>query len=124
MPNSNGIGLAELLFQLRGELDKAQEKLRTSGEAPAIDWESAEVEISFGVAKEAKAEGGVDFYVFSIGGGGKYKSEQVHRLKLQLKPHTGSKPTNMSFSDSVLKQDLGKAVAKIPGASPLGKGEA
>ncbi len=124
MAESNGIGLAELLFQLRGELDKAQEKLRTSGHAPAIDWESAEVEISFGVAKEAKAEGGVDFYVFSIGGGGKYKSEQVHRLKLQLKPHGGSNRKNLSFGEDAPKQNWSVPVAMLPGKSPLGDGEA
>ncbi len=98
MGTANGIGLSELLLQLRGELDEAQARLRQSGVAPAIDWESAEVEISFGVTKEAKAEGGANFYVFTIGSGAKHKSEQVHRLKLQLRPHVEPKVENAPYT--------------------------
>jgi hypothetical protein len=88
--DSKDIGLAALLTQVRSEIDLAQENLRKSGKPAALDWESAEIEISFGVKKEAEAKGGVEFYIFAIEAGGKYKSEEVHRLTLRLKPNAGA----------------------------------
>lgn len=87
MGNSNEIGLAVLLAQVRREIEVAQENLKTSGKKAMLDWESAEIQISFGVTKQVDAKGEAKFYVFAIGAGGSYKSEEVHRLTLKLKPH-------------------------------------
>jgi len=94
MSDSKGIGLAQLLGQVRAELEQARKNLRASGKDAMLDWESAEVEISFGVKKEAKGTAGVDFYIFAIEAGGGYKSEEVHRLTLRLKPHKKGDPSD------------------------------
>lgn len=87
MEASKSIGIADLLAQVRTEIDLAQDNLIRSGKEGAIEWESAEVEISFGVTKSADANGKVNFHIFAIEAGGEYKSEEVHRLTLRLKPH-------------------------------------
>jgi Trypsin-co-occurring domain 2 len=90
MAEQKDIGLAALLAQVRLEIDRAQDNLRKSNKAAALDWESAEIEVSFGIKKEVEGKGGVEFYVFAIEAGGSYKSEEVHRLTLKLKPSPGS----------------------------------
>jgi hypothetical protein len=87
MASANGIGLAELLGQIREEIEESRSNLRKSGKQPLMDWESAEIEISFTVAKNASGSGNAKFLVFAVEAGGDYKAEQVHRLKIQLKPH-------------------------------------
>ena len=89
MASANGIGLAELLAQIGVEIEESQSNLSKSGKKPLMDWESAEIEISFAVKKKVSGGGKAKFFVFAIEAGGEYKSEQLHRLKLQLKPHKG-----------------------------------
>ena len=57
MDTRNSIGLAELITQVREEIEEAQDKLRASGKQAMIDWESAEIEISFGVTKGGQCKG-------------------------------------------------------------------
>jgi Trypsin-co-occurring domain 2 len=89
MGNSDGIGLAQLLGQIRAEIEESRSNLSKSGKEPLMDWESAEIEISFAVKKKGGAGAKAKFLVFAVEAGGEYKSEQIHRLKLQLKPHKG-----------------------------------
>jgi hypothetical protein len=89
MASANGIGLAELLGQVRDEIEESRSNLAKSGGKPLMDWESAEIEIAFTVTKKVSGSGKAKFLVFALEAGGDYKSEQVHRLKLQLKPHKG-----------------------------------
>ena len=84
------IGLASFLHQVRVEFDLAQERLNVSGQTPMLDWESAELEISFGIKRDVTAKTGVKLYVFSAELGGRVQSEESHRLKLKLKPSAGS----------------------------------
>jgi hypothetical protein len=109
MGTPSSIGLAELLGQVRAELDLAQAKLRDSGATPKMDWDSAEVEISFGVTKEAGADGKVSFHVFAVGARGSCKAEQVHRLTLHLKPHEQAAPAARKAHEI----DLSRAVARV-----------
>ncbi|HEY1211099.1 MAG TPA: trypco2 family protein [Terracidiphilus sp.] len=90
METTKSIGLAELLAQVRAEIDQSQENLRKSGKPAAIDWESAEIEISFGVTKGGNAKGSANIHIFAIEVGGNYNSQEVHRLTLHLKPHEKS----------------------------------
>jgi hypothetical protein len=83
------IGLAKFLAQVRMEIEAAQAYLADSGKPALLDWTEAELEISFEVKREVDAKGGVKFYVFAVEAGGKYSSEQVHKLKLKLKPSEG-----------------------------------
>jgi hypothetical protein len=91
METPKRIGLAELLAQVRAEIEQSREDLRASGKPAAIDWESAEIEVSFGVTKEIDASGKASFHIFAIEAGGKYNSQEVHRLTLRLKPHGESR---------------------------------
>ncbi len=84
------MGLAKFLAQVRMEIDAAQRHLAASGKAAVLDWTEAELEISFEVKREIDAKGEVKFYIFAVEAGGKYSSEQVHKLKLKLKPSAGS----------------------------------
>jgi hypothetical protein len=108
------IGIAELIGQVREEIDLAQENLRKSGKSAKIDWESAEIEISFGVTKAIDGKGTVNFHIFAIEAGGDYKSEEVHRLNLKLKPH-GDRNIKLRKN----KFDLSPALASI-GHSSVG----
>jgi len=87
---SKGLGLAEFLAQLRAEIDRSQEHLKNLGIQPKLNLAEAEVEVSFGVTKEGKGKLGVEFYVFTLEAGGKYGTEQVHKMKLKLEPAAGS----------------------------------
>jgi hypothetical protein len=114
MDTPKRIGLAELIAQVREEIEEAQEKLRASGKQAMIDWESAEIVISFGVTKGGNAKGSANIHIFAIEAGGEYKSEEVHRLTLRLKPHDDSpisfNGTGIDWSKAVAS----RAVASIP----------
>jgi hypothetical protein len=109
METPKSIGLAELLAQVRAEIDQSQENLRKSGKPATIDWESAEVEISFGVTTAADAKGKVSFHIFAIEAGANYNSQEVHRLTLHLKPHEKSSSDKKNRTNGA-----NKPVGRIP----------
>lgn len=74
------LGLAELLGALREELDRAQQTATTK--PPLLTLKGAEVEIQFGVKKELK--GGVDLVFIPVELGGKYNSENLHKIRITL----------------------------------------
>lgn len=83
---NKGIGLAEFLAELRSEIEKAQDAIALSKKPALLNLKGAEVEISFGVKKDFKARGGVEFYVFTLEAGGSYGTEEVHKLTVKLEP--------------------------------------
>lgn len=112
---TKSIGIADLLAQVRAEIDLAQERLSSSGKEPAIDWESAEVEISFAVSKTVDAKGGVNYLIFAVEAGGELKSEEIHRLTIKLKPHEDSRTVNLDFGTTPSNPGRGVAVAEAEG---------
>jgi len=84
------LGLADMLRALRQELERARENVKNSGGQPLLDLEGAEVEVKFTVAKEGGGKGGVNVHFFAVEIGGKYNSEEVHRLTLKLHPSKGA----------------------------------
>jgi len=87
---SEQLGLADLFTALRAEINKAVENLRQSGEAAMFELKEAEVEIHFVATREGKGKAGVDIPgLFAVELGGTYKAENLHKLKVTLKP----KPT-------------------------------
>jgi hypothetical protein len=110
---TQSIGLAELLAQLRTEIKQSQENLHQSGEPPTIDWESAEIEISFGITKEADASGHLKLHIFAIQAGGSRKTEEIHRLTLHLKPHDAS--TGVARVRNKTNLSTPVAVARVSG---------
>lgn len=90
MTDVTKIGLAQFLQALRTELDQARTDLKNDGKDAFLDLENAEVEIHFVVEKEAKSGLDVDIIgLFALEAGGKYHTENIHKLKLKLKPRAG-----------------------------------
>jgi predicted nucleic acid-binding Zn finger protein len=89
MEETKQIGLAEMLRALRSELLEAQQSVQESGQPALLNLEDAEVEIKFTVKKGGSGKVGADVYFFAVELGGKYDTEQVHRLKLKLHPIKG-----------------------------------
>ena len=78
--NSNGIGLSELIQQVKQELltvnpDKADDP-------PVFFVESVELELQVTVKKDAKA--GIKVYVLEAGGG--IGQDEVQKVKVNLTP--------------------------------------
>jgi hypothetical protein len=92
------IGLADMLRALRIELLEAQENVSSSGEAPILDLEGAEVEVKFTVVKGAKGKVGAELHFFAVELGGKYEVEEVHQLRLKLQPATNPDGTKRHVS--------------------------
>lgn len=91
MAESNSeIGLADLLIQLRSELDAAQQNLTDAKKGAVLFVDSAEVEVHFEVEKSKEGGGGVRFHVISVGGKLGRDEHTTQRLLLTLKPDPGS----------------------------------
>ena len=78
---------------LRGELDQAQENLRSAGKQPLMDVEASEIEVLVTISRTSEASGGLKFSVLGVGIGGNVKggegTQTAHRIKLVLKPSVG-----------------------------------
>ena len=87
---SSPLRLADMLGALREELQQARANVKGSGGEPLLNLEGAEVEVKFTVAKEGSGKAGIEVHFFAVEIGGKYKSEEVHRLTLKLHPPRGA----------------------------------
>jgi hypothetical protein len=78
------IELAEVIAQLRAELDRA----RASAATEALQFELGPIELEVSVALEAVGgvEGKVRFWVVEIGGSAQATSTSTQRIKLTLNP--------------------------------------
>jgi Trypsin-co-occurring domain 2 len=86
--DSAGVGLADAVRALRAELTSAM----TEGADQALRFELGPVEMEFllEVNREAGGQGGVRFWVVSLGGSGSVARGSTHRVTLQLAPRTSS----------------------------------
>lgn len=105
MSDVNGIGLAEVLAQLRYDLAEAQEQGTT--ERLQFEVTEAEVELEVALTKERGPEGKVKIDVVAIGGfefGGKSTTTGVntHRVTLRLAviDRDTGRPANVSSGKS------------------------
>lgn len=83
MPES-AVKLADMISALRDQLVRAQ----SEGQDSPIRFNVAEseLEIQFTVTKEAEAKGGVQFWVYEAGAGGKRASQSTQKIRLKLEP--------------------------------------
>lgn len=92
--NHDTVRLSDLVIALRGEIDRMQEALASSGGPAILEIEKAEVELTFGVEATHGGKGGISFKVFGIGfeGGAEAgRSDLVtQKLKLSLVPAPGA----------------------------------
>jgi Trypsin-co-occurring domain 2 len=82
------VGLADAVRALRAELTSVM----AEGADQALRFELGPVEMEFllEVNRQAGAEGGVRFWVVSLGGSGSVARGSTHRVTLQLVPKTSS----------------------------------
>jgi hypothetical protein len=78
----NSLKLFEMVDKMRQDILLSQAQMSAEGREVAFLLDSAEVEAKFTVTNEGKA--GIQFYVVTVGGD--IKSENVHSIKLKLKP--------------------------------------
>ena len=80
------IGLQEAIRTLRTELTAAMQE----GEDQQLRFRAGPIELEFlvQVSREKSGDGGVKFWVVSIGGSAKATSSTTHRITLTLNPIT------------------------------------
>ena len=86
MSGDAGVGLAEAIRSLRAELSLAMQ--HGAGEEIRFRVGPVELEFLLEVTQEAGIEGGVRFYVVSLGGKGSVARSSTHRITLSLLPLT------------------------------------
>lgn len=81
------IGLAEMIENLRSELETTLEQGRDRLVAFEID--KVELELNVTISRKQKGEAGVAFWVVKAGGNLEDESERVHKFNLTLLPVSG-----------------------------------
>ena len=82
------IELAEVISQLRAELDQARKA--AEGEELRFGLGPVELEVTVALDREGKTGGKVKFWVAEVGAEGKLSSTSTQRIKLTLQPTIGS----------------------------------
>jgi hypothetical protein len=80
------IPLADAISALRQEIIAAAESGR--GKQVRFKVESLELELQVAASKEAGVDGGIRFWVISIGGKTAKTTERTHSVKISLVPRT------------------------------------
>jgi hypothetical protein len=93
------LGLVDLVNALRLELEIAQKQFAPGRDA-MLYLETAEAEVNFVVEAADTARGGVRVYFVTVEGKHEYKSLNVHKLKLILKPGKGQPPIRVAGPSS------------------------
>jgi hypothetical protein len=96
-----GVGLAEAIRSLRAELSLSMQEAK--GEEIRFRVGPVELEFLLEVTQEAGAEGGVRFYVVSLGAKGSVARTATHRIKLSLVPAT-AEGKDVSVVDEVAEK--------------------
>lgn len=76
--------LPNVLLALRNELELAQ--ANAENENLKFSLQEIEIEVQVAVTSEAKAKGGVKFWVYEAGAEGSIGKQTVHTVKLKMKP--------------------------------------
>jgi hypothetical protein len=79
---SESTNLFQLLTQLRKEIETSQPDMLVNEQKPAFELQDVEVEAKFTVS--GGGEAGIHIHVVKVGA--EVKAEQVHTIKLKLKP--------------------------------------
>jgi hypothetical protein len=86
--NQGKFPLSDLIHQVKLDLAEAMKRHEAGQSGPEFVVESVELEVNFVIEEMQKAEGGAKAALFAIGfkakGEKTYKTEQVHKITLQL----------------------------------------
>ena len=76
--------IRDLIRQVDQELRGSQAERLAAGEAPIFEVDSLVLEVNFVATASADATGGVDFKIITVGAGGSYERQQVHKVTLSM----------------------------------------
>ena len=81
------VGLKEAVEALRKELSASI--VAAANESLRFEVGQITMEFQIGVERTAEGSGGIKFWVVELGGKGVYKSTEVHKVTIPLKPVHG-----------------------------------
>jgi hypothetical protein len=93
MPNQvesieHAIPLAEMVAALRQELERAMQEGRDKAVQFALD--DIELELNVGISRQAGGQGGVQFWVFTLGASASRTASTTHTIRVALKARTAA----------------------------------
>ncbi|RKH41454.1 hypothetical protein D7X12_18145 [Corallococcus sicarius] len=92
-----GIPLAQMIQDLRQELEKSQRA--SDDERLRFKVEGVELELQVAVSRESQDEGGIKFYVLSLGSKYRQEHKDVHSFKFKLLPVSGPERDHVYVND-------------------------
>lgn len=95
----NAVELSEFIWQLRSELTRAS--LTGEGKEIRFTAESVELELTVGVEKSRDPGARMKLWVFELGGSLKRSESVTQKVKLTLRPVSGSDPTQPALVGGV-----------------------
>jgi hypothetical protein len=94
------VGIKAVIKAVRSELLSAYDELKASGEDPVFVVETFLLEMQCVVTRDSKLDGGLKLGVVTVGGETSYKSDEIHKLQILMKPSgtlfagfTGERPS-------------------------------
>ena len=82
------LGLADLIFAVRGELIKAAEMMKEAGHAPLFVTKRLDLELSFVVERSVSGGAGFNIRIITLGATGDYSASNTQKIRLQLETPT------------------------------------
>lgn len=76
--------IRDLIRHVDQELRGSQRERVAAGEAPIFEVDNLVLEVNFVATSSADARGGVDFKIITVGAGGSYERQQVHKVTLSM----------------------------------------
>lgn len=108
--------IKELIRKVHDELIESQKEREINGIDPLFTVRDMTIEVNFIAEKSLSAKGGLDFKVVTIGGNTDIKSQQIHKITLNLevdrssisKSYPDLKPSNKKRDESsIMERFLG-----------------
>jgi hypothetical protein len=81
---------------------------RRAGQTLRFELGPVEVEFLVQVQNQASVDGGIRFWVVSVGGSGSVASQSTHRIKLLLTPLTENEPGKPESTGKVIISETGE----------------
>ena len=76
--------IKQLIRRVYQELNESLLERERAGEQPIFEVSSLLVEVNFVAIQTKEISGGVDFKIVTVGGGGAYERQHVHKVVLTL----------------------------------------
>jgi hypothetical protein len=122
--NKKKFPLSDLIQQVKSDLSEAMKRHEASEGGPEFVVESVELEVNFVIEEKQKAEGGAKASLFAVGfnatGEKTYKTEQVHKITLQLTAREKSS-VETEMTQALSAGLLGKKWGSIGGSTLPGR---